>query len=1763
MIETLFTHRMKRMMALALALVIAFGLLTTGNVFMPTVAASTATEMTQVNVATTGAVAYGSQFYRNLNLTPGGNVNEMHFTWHSQSPTGSVRVYLAGDAVPIGIFNSETPRTLDARSADTSWFPGTTPDYTVHFVVTTGLLPSTDYEYIIVGDSFESLPKPFRTGGDSHFNFLIAGDPQLGIDRQPGPAAYSSWQNTMNVAMAQAPDSAFLLSVGDQIHSNNNTYVNHFARAQYMHDALLSPTAFHSLPFVPVVGNHEAGAINANGPLWHMNYGTLNPIGSGNVLGNVRRLENGPIHFDYYMRWGDMIVIQLDSNIRDSLSSSSARYAWFRSVLEEHNDATWRVVTFHHPPYSAYRPTSNNAKQQIIANWLPALERHNIDIVLSGHCHSYSRSHHMQSNIPVLTQQWLDANGNVHLGTDVTNAVLDPTGITYIAFNSASGSGFYNVTAMSGRYYLATYNQNFMRNFSTVEVTPNTFSVATYQINNDNTTTLVDVYTIVRSDNGAVPTGLTTRQMGNTQWGTFLRANIDPVFAPQGSSLATIEGLLPTQVSVETDLRNNDVGTPETLRPSESGIPDYGPVVRLLSAAVIWDIASITPAFDPNLTTYQTYRIRGAIPSVAGGVVYIDVTVGTPPPPPFNGYISYFGARYHFYGRTNSAFLTDAFDPAIFSNWASGSDHPHGAPTPIGFGTPMSAANAGAGNFSGTLATTIPAGSASHQRGTPGVHTFTYFSRTFNLPEDFCAENIGDVYGAHHIDDNLILFINGIEVYRYNTTTNPANVRIGQAINWAIYVGQNTDARLRSFNINSDFNSRNTGYFGVASHPNIIMYDAASRTNLENALQPGQNVLTAVVGNNTAASSDLWFDLELFMEIEPCECANFSALDLAIDVAHSQNVAVYTAASLQAMQNALTAAITVRNNATATQQEIGDAVASLNTAIAGLISNGYISYFGARYRFYGRSNAAFLEDAFNPAIFSNWVGGGTHPQGAPTPIGFGTPKSAVNAGAGNFSGTLVTTIPAGEGSHLRYGMRNGDLVNHTFTYFSRTFNLPEDFCVDSIGNVYGEHHIDDSLILFINGIEVYRYNTVAQAQLGVPTTDIYVGRPINWNAYVGRNTDARLRSFHINNDFSNRDSGYQLIANFDWTGIDAASRTNLENALRPGQNVLTAVVGNQSATSSDLWFDLQLFIDMEPCECNAVDKAALVAAITNAGTRIEANYTSASWTILQNALTSANAVNSNASATQEQVDAAALTLNNAISGLVAATVVNRDALVFAITNAGVRIEAHYTSASWITLQNALADANAVNSNVDATQAEVDVAALTLNNAITGLVAVTIINRDALVLAIAIAELKVEANYTSASWITLQNALTDANAVNNNVDATQAEVDAAALTLNNAITGLVAVTIINREALVLAIANAGLKVEANYTSASWITLQNALADANAVNSNVDATQEEVDAAALTLNNAIAGLVAVTVVNRDALVLAIANASARTETNYTSASWLVLQNALSNANTANSNTAATQEEVNAAALALNNAIAGLVARPSSVPPSQPIPPSQPTAPSQPNQPQHPPESYEPDDTTYEPVPQPIPTPPPSFVDVNYSDWFYDAVITVVTAGVFAGTGNNEFSPNRNITRAEFVQAIANFTGVNLSEFAGAQSIFTDVQPNMWYSAAVEWATIDDIVTGFGDGSFRPYAPITREQMAVVLFRYLRDTNIELPAVEITSAFIDQGSISYWALEAVLAMQSAGILVGNAAGAFSPHNATTRAEVATLFARLLNLM
>jgi len=184
------------------------------------------------------------------------------------------------------------------------------------------------------------------------------------------------------------------------------------------------------------------------------------------------------------------------------------------------------------------------------------------------------------------------------------------------------------------------------------------------------------------------------------------------------------------------------------------------------------------------------------------------------------------------------------------------------------------------------------------------------------------------------------------------------------------------------------------------------------------------------------------------------------------------------------------------------------------------------------------------------------------------------------------------------------------------------------------------------------------------------------------------------------------------------------------------------------------------------------------------------------------------------------------------------------------------------------------------------------------------------------------------------------------------------------------------------------------------------------------------------------------------------------------------------------------------------------------------------------------------------------------PLPFIDVATGAWYYSVVRTVWENDLFQGTAHNLFSPDVPMTRAMFVQVLANLEDVNLDNYRTLTPTFGDVSQSAWYFAAVEWAVRQNIVQGIGEGNFAPDMPVTREQMAVMLNYYANSRTILLPVLEV-GAFTDQADVSPWAVEAVESIQAAGIITGRPDGRFDPLTSDTRAEVAAIFARFLSII
>ena len=193
-----------------------------------------------------------------------------------------------------------------------------------------------------------------------------------------------------------------------------------------------------------------------------------------------------------------------------------------------------------------------------------------------------------------------------------------------------------------------------------------------------------------------------------------------------------------------------------------------------------------------------------------------------------------------------------------------------------------------------------------------------------------------------------------------------------------------------------------------------------------------------------------------------------------------------------------------------------------------------------------------------------------------------------------------------------------------------------------------------------------------------------------------------------------------------------------------------------------------------------------------------------------------------------------------------------------------------------------------------------------------------------------------------------------------------------------------------------------------------------------------------------------------------------------------------------------------------------------------------------------------------TTATPPPTPTPTPGTGlpFTDVPADRWSYPYIKQLYDAGVVSGTSATTFEPTANVTRAQFVTMIAGLAGADVSGYASGP--FDDVQAGSWYAPYVNWAAASGIVSGTSATTFDPAAEISRQDMAVMLYNYAQQAGVQLKQTTVTP-FTDESSIAAYALPAVQALHSAGVISGMPDGSFQPQATTTREQACVVLCAL----
>lgn len=387
-----------------------------------------------------------------------------------------------GQAVRIKENGGET-KTIDAKSTDSkvTVTEGKIKDPEVEPVWATvanhkagidGLKENTEYTYSVGSDKDGwSKEYTFNTGtfGDK-WNFLVFGDPQLYSTKDLAKQT-AGWNNTVTQATKRFPESSFLLSVGDQ--------ANHSALQE--HGGFISPDPMRAHRTVVTMGNHDY----YHAPSYEAVY-------------NRPNVEDE----NYWFTYNNALVINMDTNDWEDFDDDAA---FLRKVVKEQGtDKDWVILTYHHSTFSQAYHQEDRGIQYWRERMTPVISELDVDLVLGGHDHIYTRSHLMNGYTPV-------DSGRVAQKGETLEKKKGET--QYVTANSASGSKYYQffdfktgvrdedvketfdqtVKEKTIRDYTAVWNQNEVPDYTNVEVTPEGLTVTTYDTGNGD---VVDAFTL-------------------------------------------------------------------------------------------------------------------------------------------------------------------------------------------------------------------------------------------------------------------------------------------------------------------------------------------------------------------------------------------------------------------------------------------------------------------------------------------------------------------------------------------------------------------------------------------------------------------------------------------------------------------------------------------------------------------------------------------------------------------------------------------------------------------------------------------------------------------------------------------------------------------------------------------------------------------------------------------------------------------------------------------------------------------------------------------------------------------------------------------------------------------------------------------------------------------------------------------------------------------------------------------------------------------
>lgn len=490
-----------------------------------------------------------------VSLSPGTNETEMNFSWYSESPNAVLTVSQNEDmSQPL----QQIP--IQGQAGPVKVEDGVETNYYVCQTTVKDLVPGTYYYQV---DQREVESFTVRDSQDA-FSFIFIGDPQIGssnelkgTDTEEFYQAQSdavrndsfNWNHTLNQALAKSPNASFVVSAGDQIQTTKKKAPNEsVANSEIEYTGYLLPEALTSLPVATTVGNHDADNPNYT---YHFNVPNESELGSNGIAGG-----------DYYYTYGDALFIML--NTQDTNAAEHKKF--IEETVAANPDKTWRIVTLHQDIYGSGEHSNEPEITNLRYTLVPYFEQYDIDVVLTGHDHIYSRSEILQGGkktVEYTDEQFeeqldkdMDAGENpegryiavANIKDDTTDpderayldylkavmdedaieqvntdgqAVVNPEGILYMTANSSSGSKYYDLVPRMQSYIAARWQED-VPTYSVVDITDESFTITTYRT--DNNEKIDDSFTILKTaEEQQTPTVSYSTHVQNKGWQEFVQ----------------------------------------------------------------------------------------------------------------------------------------------------------------------------------------------------------------------------------------------------------------------------------------------------------------------------------------------------------------------------------------------------------------------------------------------------------------------------------------------------------------------------------------------------------------------------------------------------------------------------------------------------------------------------------------------------------------------------------------------------------------------------------------------------------------------------------------------------------------------------------------------------------------------------------------------------------------------------------------------------------------------------------------------------------------------------------------------------------------------------------------------------------------------------------------------------------------------------------------------------------------------------------------